>query len=114
MKSDKRLLYRAWENLLSNALEYMPYRESVFILIKIEQRKLVFQIEDNGSGFSEEDICHAPEQFYQGDKSRNSKNHYGMGLFMVQSFAKQYNGSLKLSNSSIHKGACVRLELPIE
>ena len=112
MKSDKRTLRRAWENLLSNALEYTPNGESVFITIKTEQQKLVF--EDNGSGFSKEELCHASEQFYQGDKSRNSKNHYGMGLFMVQSFVKQCNATMELSNSGIHKGACVRLELPIE
>lgn len=113
INSDRQLLLRAWENLLSNALEYTPAGGDIFISIKTEGKKLVFVVEDSGPGFTEEDMCRGTEQFYQGDKSRNSRSHYGMGLFMVSSFVKQQGGEMILGNSARTKGALVRLEINI-
>lgn len=113
INSDRQLLLRAWENLLSNALEYTPAEGDILISIKTEGKKLVFVIEDSGPGFTKEDMCRGAEQFYQGDKSRNSRSHYGMGLFMVSSFIKQQGGEMILENSPRTKGALVRLEINI-
>jgi signal transduction histidine kinase len=113
INSDRQLLLRAWENLLSNALEYTPAGGDILISIKTEGKKLVFMIEDSGPGFTKEDMRRGTEQFYQGDKSRNSRSHYGMGLFMVSSFIKQQGGELILGNSLRTKGALIRLEINI-
>uniref|UniRef100_UPI002FE3070B ATP-binding protein n=1 Tax=Muricomes intestini TaxID=1796634 RepID=UPI002FE3070B len=83
----------------------------ICISIKEESGKLLFVIEDSGLGFTEEDIRRGTQQFYQGDKSRNSRNHYGVGLFMVDSFVKHQGGRLTLENSPRTKGALVRLEI---
>ena len=109
--SDRQMLLRAWENLLDNASQYTPKGGNIAVKITEDGDMLCFQIEDSGPGFTEEDIRRGPEQFYQGDRSRNSKSHYGMGLFIVQSFARQQGGKLILSNSDSRKGACVRLEI---
>lgn len=109
--SDRQFLQRVWENLLNNAVEYTPEGEKVAIHIAEEADRLTFQIEDSGPGFTKEDIRHGTEQFYQGDKSRNSRQHYGMGLFIVQSFVNCQGGRLFLENSESLKGACVRLEM---
>lgn len=53
----------------------------------------------------------ATEQFYRGDKSRNAKDHHGMGLYIAKSFAKQHGGNLYLSNSEKLHGAKVVLEI---
>ncbi len=111
INSDRQLLLRAWENLLSNALEYTPFGGEILINILEEKGKLVFVIEDSGPGFTKEDMLSGTEQFYQGDKSRSSRSHYGMGLFMVKSFIRQQGGNLMLGNSANKKGALVRLEL---
>lgn len=112
--SDRLKLFRAWENLLSNAAEYTPQGGEISVLIEERAGKLCFQIEDSGPGFTEEDIRHGREQFYQGDKSRNSQNHYGMGLFMVQSFAEHQGGTLILGNSEVKSGGKVRMEISLQ
>ena len=38
---------------------------------------LCIAVTDSGSGFSEEALRHGTEQFYQADKSRTGKKHYG-------------------------------------
>ena len=111
INSNRQLLIRAWENLLSNALDYTPEGGDIHVFIREERDKLLFVIEDSGPGFTEEDIHRGTQQFYQGDKSRNSRNHYGVGLFMADSFAKQQGGRLILGNSPSTKGALVRLEI---
>lgn len=111
--SDRQLLNRAWENLLNNAVEYTPEGKEISITMKEEGDRLCLCIVDSGPGFTEEDLRHAAEQFYQGDKSRNSKSHYGIGLFTVQSFAEQQGGTLTLANSDAGNGACVRLEIKV-
>jgi signal transduction histidine kinase len=109
--SDRQLLLRAWENLLSNALEYTPSGGEILISILEDDEKLVFEIEDSGPGFTKEALLRGTEQFYQGDISRSSRSHYGMGLFMVKSFIRQQGGNLMLGNSAKKKGALVRLEM---
>lgn len=76
------------------------------------KNELEFSIEDSGHGFSEEELKFAAEQFYRGDKSRISKNHYGMGLFITNSFIKLSGGIMKLSNSEQIGGARVILKVP--
>lgn len=113
IKSDRHLLRRAWENILHNAVEYTPEGGTVLITIWEKGALLSFQVEDDGPGFTQEDIRHGTEQFYQGDESRSSRNHYGMGLFIVQSFINRQGGRLVLENARAAKGACVRLEMNI-
>ena len=53
----------------------------------------------------------ATEQFYRGDKSRNSKHHHGIGLYIAKNFAKQHGGNIYLSHSEKLGGAKVILEI---
>ncbi len=112
--ADEELLYRAIINVISNAIEYSPKAGKLIFKIHEYEEKLEFLLEDSGSGFSKEELQFAAEQFYRGDKSRNSKNHYGMGLFITNSFIKLHGGSMELSNSEEISGAKVRLEIPIK
>ena len=68
--------------------------------------------EDDGQGFSEEDLVRGTEQFYRGDKSRGKGGHYGMGLAIAERFSEQQGGRLLLENSSEMKGAKVTIVLP--
>lgn len=110
---DEELLYRAIMNVVSNAIEYSPEFGKLIFKIYGCKNELEFLIEDNGHGFSKEELQFAAEQFYRGDKSRSSKNHYGMGLFITSSFIKLSGGIMKLSNSEQIGGAKVVLKVPL-
>ena len=47
-----------------------------------------------------------------GDQSRNSKLHFGMGLYITNSIMEQHNGQLILENSKETGGAKVTMKLP--
>lgn len=111
--ADEIALHRAIINVISNAIDYSPVNGKILFQVDTNNEHIRFIIEDSGRGFTQEELNYATEQFFQGNKSRNSKNHYGMGLYIAKEFLRQHNGNLYLGNSKKTGGAKVTLEIPI-
>jgi signal transduction histidine kinase len=111
---DEELLYRAITNVIANAVEYSSKNGRLLFKVQGTEEELQCLIEDDGTGFSKEELKLATEQFYRGDKSRNSKSHYGMGLYITKSFIKLHQGDIELSNSTKMRGAQVVLKIPLD
>lgn len=109
---DHDLLMRALINVFSNAVEYTPTDGIIVFEISEENDYIVFSVSDTGSGFSAEALQHATEQFYMDDRSRNSKSHFGIGLFMADLVMTQHEGQLILDNSEETGGAKVVMKIP--
>ncbi|MCM1145831.1 MAG: HAMP domain-containing histidine kinase [Blautia sp.] len=109
---DYDLLMRALLNVISNAIEHTPTNGIVSLTVKESDGYFVFIIRDTGSGFSAEALKHAAEQFYMGDKSRNSDTHFGMGLYITDLVIKQHHGQLTFTNSEKTGGAEVTIAIP--
>lgn len=107
-------IQRAWDNIVSNALEYslpdgsLPVPEgraaySLLVTMEIAEEGgkdyLAARVTDRGRGFTKEELAHAAEQFYQGDKSRHEKRHRGLGLYTAARFAARQGGRLILENA---------------
>lgn len=113
ISGDSMLLERAVMNLLSNASDYAPADSEVLLTADGEGDCLCIGVTDSGQGFSEEAIKHACDKFYMGDKSRSSKQHYGMGLYIANTIVKQHKGTLTLGNSRKTGGAEVVIKIPL-
>lgn len=111
--ADEEALKRAIINVISNSVDYSEVNGKILFSANMIGKNLKFIIEDSGRGFSQEELQYATVQFFQGDKSRNSKNHYGMGLYIVRKLMKQHDGNIELENSKELSGAKVILELPV-
>ena len=109
--ADHDLLIRMLVNVLSNAVEHTPQGGNVTFEIKGNNNELTFMITDTGKGFSDEALKHATEQFFMEDDSRNSKSHYGIGLYVAASIAKKHNGEIILENSAAMGGAKVTIHI---
>lgn len=105
---------RAFLNILSNAEEHSPKSSTIKLIICSKSDKLQISILDQGHGFTGEDLLYATDQFYQGDKSRHSKENYGIGLFVAEQIIKMHRGSLVLENRTDECGAKVSILLPIK
>lgn len=112
--ADCNLLQRAIINAVSNAVDYSKENSTITFSVEGTLKHIDFVICDSGSGFSKEALAKAKQQFYMGHSSRGNKFHYGMGLYIANSIVKQHGGKMELSNSSITKGAEVRICIPIE
>lgn len=111
IRVDASLMQRAIINIVSNAVDYSPEHGAIWFSVSSEENKIRFTVTDSGNGFSSEDLRNATNQFYQGDFSRSSKLHYGMGLFIADSIVKQHGGILAVANSSTTGGGMVSIEI---
>ena len=110
--ADHDLLIRMLVNVLSNAVEHTPQGGNVTFEVWEYNNELSFQITDTGMGFSDEALKHATEQFFMDNDSRNSKSHYGIGLYVAASIAKKHGGKIILENSVVASGAKVTIQIP--
>lgn len=117
LEGDLREWIRAVGNVISNGVEYCL--EEGILRIHVEEKQqsdrsyLCITITDDGSGFSAEDLQYGTERFYQGDKSRSGKAHYGMGLYIARSIAEQSGGRLEIGNSGLTGGGEVKIYIPV-
>ena len=111
---DLKNFERAFLNILSNAEEHSPKNSTIELLICSKTDKLEISILDQGHGFTGEDLLYATDQFYQGDKSRHSKENYGIGLFVAEQIINMHGGSLILENRTDECGAKVSILLPVK
>ena len=112
LKFDRMLIERAIMNVISNGLDYSPQGGTLYVDVQSNNGFVEISVTDEGTGFSKEALCHAQERFYMGDQSRNSKLHFGMGLYITNSIMEQHNGQLILENSKETGGAKVTMKLP--
>lgn len=111
---DLKNFERAFLNILSNAEEHSPKNSTIELLICSKADELQISIVDQGHGFSSEDLLYATDQFYKGDKSRHSKENYGIGLFVSEQIINMHGGSLILENRTDTIGAKVSISLPVK
>ena len=112
LTADKALLGRAILNVVNNALDYSPQGGTLCVDIQGKDGFMEISVTDEGTGFTNEALRHAKDQFFMDDQSRNSKLHFGMGLYITSSIIEQHNGELILGNSESTGGAKVILKIP--
>ncbi len=111
---DAKEFERAFLNILSNAGDHSSKNASLELRISSKNDQLEISILDQGPGFTKEDLFYATDQFYQGDKSRHSKENYGIGLFVAEQIIKMHGGRLILENRRDEIGAKVSILLPVK
>lgn len=99
-------------NVVNNALDYSPQKGSLYMSVQCEDSWVRFVVSDEGCGFSKEALNYAQERFFMDEQSRNSKIHFGMGLYITDSIMKQHEGSMSLCNSEQTHGAEIILRIP--
>lgn len=110
---DRSLLNRAFMNIVSNAVEHTPSGSQLLLTARVEEDEFKFICLDSGPGFSLESLAKATQLFYQEDKSRQSRNHSGLGLTIANDIVRLHHGSLSLSNDDNTGGAKVTIILPL-
>ena len=110
---DRSLLNRAFMNIVANAVEHTPSGSQLLLTARVEEDEFTFICLDSGPGFSLESLAKATQLFYQEDKSRQSRNHSGLGLTIANDIVRLHHGSLSLSNDDNTGGAQVTIILPL-
>lgn len=110
---DRSLLNRAFMNIVANAVEHTPSGSQLLLTARVEEDEFTFICLDSGPGFSLESLEKATQLFYQEDKSRQSRNHSGLGLTIANDIIRLHHGSLSLENDDTTGSAKVTIILPL-
>ena len=86
VKAPSRVIQIILTNLLRNAINYTQ-QGSVIVRI----RKNTISVIDTGIGMSPEELQHAFEPFYRGERSRASSMGHGLGLSIVRRLVHQFD-----------------------
>jgi two-component system sensor histidine kinase/response regulator len=110
---DATVVRQVWCNLIGNALKYSAKRPEPRIKIsgRIEDREVVYQVEDNGAGF---DMRYADRLFgvFQRLHRTEDFSGTGVGLAIVHRIIVRHGGRI-WAQSAPDAGACFQFALPI-
>ena len=107
---DEVRIEQIMDNLLANAVKFT---ESGTISFRVcyHGRKLSLEIEDTGSGMTEETLSRIFRPFERKASAANADGH-GLGLSITQGLVKLLDGSIEVT-SSIEQGSMFRVTLPL-
>lgn len=92
-------LMRGMMNIISNAVDFSPKYESLYVNAEIKDTFLTICIKDKGKGFTDKMLKYGKEQLTMGDESRTQSGHHGLGLYIANTIIKKHHGELILENS---------------
>jgi len=100
---NEAMMQHVWDNLISNAIKFSPNGSTVRIHLTKKLKKLIFSIEDQGPGLTEEAQNHIFDKFYQGDSSHKQEGN-GLGLALVKRILTIEKGQITAENRP--EGGC--------
>lgn len=100
---NKNIMHHVWSNLLSNAVKFSPDNGRIKIRLHEKEDKIIFSVEDQGPGLSEEAAKHLFDKFYQADTSHKEEGN-GLGLALVKNILALCGGEIGAEN--IYGGGC--------
>jgi len=102
------------DNLVNNAIKYSPSGTIVQMRTYFNSEKIIFEVEDNGVGLSEEDVKNA---FKKGallsTKPTGDETRSGLGLWISKKIIEEHNGKIWLKSKS-GVGSTFGFEIPFK
>ncbi|OXM87088.1 sensor histidine kinase [Paenibacillus rigui] len=96
---DVYLLERAFNNLLDNAVRYIPSHGVIWVSCSFAPDRVTITIRDSGPGIPESDLGQVFEPLYRGESSRNRESGgTGLGLTIAKRIFRAHGGELKAGN----------------
>ena len=98
--SDEDRLNQIISIFLDNAISYSPPDSEISLNASVEKNKLVITIIDHGIGISDKDKPFIFNRFYQCDKSRTQREHFGLGLSIANELVNKLEGKIQLFDTA--------------
>ena len=109
--SDNDRLDQIISVFLDNAVSYSPSSSKITLGASVEKYELVITVTDHGVGISDKDKPYIFNRFYQCDKSRTQREHFGLGLSIAHELVDKMSGKIRLFNTD--GGGCTfKIYLP--
>jgi two-component system, NtrC family, sensor histidine kinase GlrK len=110
--ADRGKLRLILDNLMSNAVKFVPRDGTIFIHAVTFKEHLILDVADTGPGIPKEDRGHIFDAFYTGSTEQAGPvKGTGIGLSVVMEFVQAHGGTIELIDG-VHPGAHFRIRLP--
>lgn len=98
VKGDISSLERLLDNLVTNAIQYSPPNEMVYVGLKDSHNRLELVVDDRGPGIPAADRENVFEPFYR--TVHSLKNGTGLGLSIARRVVELHNGTIQVGSSN--------------
>ncbi len=85
--------------LLHNAISYTPKGGKIELSLSYQKSHFHISVRDNGIGISDDEKKRVFDRFYRAEKSRSTKEHFGLGLSIAYEIVKAHNGSILVTDT---------------
>lgn len=107
INADDKLLYRAFQNILLNAVKHNPIGTRIDVRIKSSSDMVTISISDNGIGFSKENAVKIFDRYAKVSEGS------GLGLSIVKEIIKAHKGNI-YAESQPNIGSTFYVSLPCD
>ncbi|MFH1770573.1 MAG: transporter substrate-binding domain-containing protein [archaeon] len=114
ISTDKTRVSQVLINFINNAVKYSPKKGSkISVSVKQQENKLVFSVQDEGTGVAKKNINKVFDRFFQADSSYTRKvGGTGLGLAISKGIVEALGGNISVK-SDVGKGSTFMFTLPI-
>jgi signal transduction histidine kinase len=113
VEGDQKRLIQILTNLLNNAAKYTPEGGSIVLSMDVTHDTVMFKVEDNGIGMTQDMIGHVFELFAQAERtSDRSQGGLGIGLALVKSLVGLHRGTVTADSGGKGMGSTFTVFLP--
>ena len=114
LQGDQHELYKAFSNLVFNAVQYTPAYGRITVLWYRDEDGAHMSVQDTGEGIDEKYLSRITERFYRIDKGRSRlRGGTGLGLAIVKHVLGRYQGRLHIE-STLGEGSIFRCDFPAD
>src|SRR5574344_548293 len=103
VNADRGEIRRVITNLCGNAVNYTNLEGKISITVKRQDNDIIFSVQDNGNGISQEDIPNLFMRFSQGTSKKRSTG-TGLGLYLSRQIVEAHGGKIWVE-SKVNKGS---------
>ncbi len=96
--------------LIHNAISYTPEHGKITLSVSKHRERFHISVSDTGIGISDEDKKKIFDRFYRVEKSRSTKDHFGLGLSIAYEIVKAHGGNIQVSDA-VGGGSCFTVVL---
>ncbi len=109
-------------NLLSNAIKYSPEHATIKVQFEVQvvdpsRRRFIIKVQDEGYGFTAEELRVAMEPFpniYNLRREKANVKGTGLGLYISRKIIEKHGGRLSISSDGPNKGSVVNVTIPLK
>lgn len=96
---DKERISQVVAILVDNAMSYGKEGKTVALRVYNGKSYVIVEVMDHGCGISSEEKKLVFDRFYQGNKSRTEKKHFGLGLSIAKELVELHDGDITVKDT---------------